>query len=311
MANKAFLVRFFSTVNVISTVVSMLLLRTIANYNICKLLLTILAFQYLTGWLLLELLAYNGNFSRFTKIPLSCRLFFSGLLFLQDYIQSYVIVETSVGMVQFSKSLGAVTLFIYDYLFKSKKRNTSKLPFLLLFVFGTFIASFKEIEFSLFNLGTIIFACFLSAYTNNYASDLAIECSVSGTQITLSILPFQFIFSIISSILFESNPNNGFYSYQFGLVSIVLIVCSSFTAVWCVLSHYSVIIETSPLHFEFLGAFKTIFTLLLLYFIPGFQKLTTVQYVMQIVGSTIAMIAYGLYMRSENQVLLDSNGMQF
>lgn len=300
MANKAFIVRFFSIVNVLSSVGYILVSRYLANLINCKCSASLLSAQYLTGWLILEFLAYEGNFSRNTKIPIQRRLIVALLLFGQGFLQYSVLMESSIGMLQLTKAFSITTLIIITITSKIKRIGQLSIIHLSLFVVGTFIAFYTDLDFGIVKMLKLTITSFLTSISHVYVSQTITDYGVTGTQLSISCLPFQFMYSIFVSILFETDPIDGFYAHRINLVDIIFILLTCITNVWTQLSEYTIIGETASYNYELLGAFKSLIIIVASYFIFPAES-STIKFILEGVG--LILIFLGWYLSVFSKVI--------
>ena len=291
MANKKFQIGFWTISFILSSTSSILIYQYLCRAILCKFTLTLLTFQILATWTLLQSMVASDPLAKFPSMPFVFKLLLSSLIFLTFYSQ----MET----LKFASS-ELYSLFCSILILTSK--FASKGDFASIFIaLPTLYLAKNEIDFnsSGFRFG-LLFIASAAAMTNLFELSCR-KYNVGSINILITLLPYTFIISLVFATLFESKS---FQTNQFSLMGMSFIVLSAFVSV-CTNGTFFTSINCASA--KTVHVCETVSSFILIFVAPlifgGFNKITNAELIRKSIAIGISLVFIGIYVSNRYKSL--------
>lgn len=295
--NTRFLVGFWTTLSIITSTIQILLLKLVARRTRCKYTTTLSTYHYLATWFVLEFAAFTNNISRTTAVPLVKRIILAALVVASISLLNLSLDINSMSLYQFSKLFCIPYLMLHNKIFKRAKYTPNEYVSIALILAGVSLFSFSDIEFNIKGIIVAILCVLSTSYAQTLIHDYQAEYKLNGSELQLSIIPYQFIIGCIASTLFESTGEGGFMTSEFQVIDLLLLIITCFFAIWVNIAAFHLIGETSPTTFQVVGQVKSVLILILsaVFFPVGLESL--VSKIIAGIGVVMTLLGAFIYMK--------------
>ena len=295
MANKQFVIGFWSTISIASSSILILLLKLFARRVRCKYTSTLIAYHYLATWCVLELSAFSNNIRRTSNVPIRHRIYLAVLVLLSVFFNSSSLEANSVAFYQLAKLFCIPGILLYNAFLKKIKPHKDEISSLSLVIFGVAIFTISDMEYSFKGFLYAFLGIVTTAYSQISIQDFEKQYSLSGSELQLVIAPYQFVIALIAATIFNTVGEGNFMTYEFSLLDIVILLGTCFFAVWSNIACFSVIGHSSAIMFQVLGHVKTIVILTAAAFLFPMNIDTIFQKLLAVIGAACALTGAVLY----------------
>jgi len=284
--------------SLVSSTILILFLKVVDNRVRCRYVVTLSTYHLMTTWFVLELFAFMGYIRRYVTIPMKKRIFLALLSVLSITSMNTSLDKNSISFYQLAKLFSIPYMIFHNVVFRRAKYSTSELGAIGVVIFGVFVFSFADVEFNMKGAVYALIGVIFSSYCQMVIGDYQKEYTITGSELLLSIAPYQFSIGCIMSLFLESTGYDGFLMSEFALTDVFYIIATCALSVAVNVSTYSLIGSTSSITFQVVGHFKAALLLLLgLYFFP-IRWGSTLQMLRAIIGIVSALIGAFMYIKS-------------
>ena len=298
MANKQFVIGFWSTISIASSSILILLLKIFARRIRCKYTSTLIAYHYLATWCVLELAAFSNNIRRTSNVPIRNRIYLAVLVLLSVFFNSSSLEANSVAFYQLAKLFCIPCILVYNSVLKKIKPHKDEISSLSLVILGVAIFTISDMEYSIKGFLFAFLGIVSTAYSQISIQDFEKQYSLSGSELQLVIAPYQFVIALIAATIFNTVGEGNFMTYEFSLLDIVILLGTCFFAVFSNISCFSVIANSSAVTFQVLGHVKTILIITASAFLFPMNIDTIFQKILAVIGAICALIGALLYYKA-------------
>lgn len=283
---------FFSIVS--STSLILLLKGVKPHLPNCQWTITLSTFHFLSTWLALFVLSSCGFIRKVSReVPLHKRILLASLVMMSIIFMNFNLTTNSIGFYQMSKLVCIPYMIVYNMFFKNQRYTTFEIISLVVLLVGVGIFSVSDVELN--KLGTLfaIIAILSTVHNQMLTGSYQAEYSINGPELQLAVIPFEFIFSLFSSIALEGK--SFFAEPNLDSITISLLLGTCFFAIGVNIATFGLIGKTSSITYQVVGHLKTILLLIFGYiFFPSKWESKT-QMLRAIFGICIALAGVFMY----------------
>ena len=291
MANKKFQIGFWTISFILSSTASILIYQYLCRAIICKFTFTLLTFQFLATWTLLQSSVISDPLAKFPSMPLLFKLLLSFLIFITFYFQMQTLKFASTDLYVLICAILIITT-----------KFASKMDFVSLFIIApTFILAKNDFDFNSKSLHFGLLYIVSSAFLTNLFQFSCRKYNVGSINILIILLPYSFIISLVFATIFESKS---FQTNQFSLLNMSFIVFSVFLSACSYATYFTSINYSSAMT---LHVCETISSFILVFVSPyifgGFNKMTSSELIRKCIIIGISLIFIIIYVMNRNKLL--------
>lgn len=281
--------------SIFSSTSLILLLKFVKRNLTCKYTITLSTFHFIATWGLLEVFARFKMITRRNNVPIAKRLLLAFLVMTSIVTMNFNLEYNSIGFYQMSKLCCIPYMIIRNLVMGKAKYTLKELFSLALLLCGVALFSVSDVEVNVIGSIFAIIAVVSTAHNQMMTGELQKEYKINGPELQLTIIPFEFVFGLISSIIFENTGENTFIKTKFNFKIIMNIVGTCTFAVFVNIATFGLIGKTSSVTYQVVGHVKTILLLVFGYIFFPSQWESRQQMIKAILGIIIALIGVFLY----------------
>ena len=296
------------------------MMKLLKRRLICNYTYTLSTCHFFGTWVFLTILHLTGKINKPSNVPLYKRVLLAFLVMSSIVSMNFNLAFNSIGFYQMSKLCAVPYMIVWNYLVNKIHYSYQELLSLFILLIGVALFSVSDVELNLKGFITAIIAVLTTAHNQMYTNQYQKEYKINGPELQLCIMPYEFSFGFLCSIIFEISTKNSFLYADYTVHTVFLALGTIFFAIGVNVATFGLIGKTSSITYQVVGHFKTVLLLVLGYIFFPSPFESTSQMIRAISGIVLALLGVFLYTivklriakkrEEENQPLLDNNNIK-
>jgi solute carrier family 35 protein E3 len=244
-------------------------------------------------------------FERAIQFPTSQRVILACASVGSIIFMNFNLKMNSVGFYQLSKLLCIPAIVVYNFMFEHKSTSTNILITLTVLLIGIGLFTVNDVQVNLPGTLIALLAVGFVAVSQTKTGTVQKEYAIGGFAAQHATAFYQFVISLQSALLMETNGKGSVLSHAFQKPEIIVIIMTGFVSVSVNVFTFALIGKTSPVTYQVVGHCKTILIFVIgLILFPAHQGETKAQFIKKMIGLVVSMtgmIADTHFKLKENQ----------
>lgn len=293
--NSNFAVAGWILFSIISSTSLILLLKGVKPHlPNCQWTITLSTFHFLSTWLALFILSSCGFIRKVSHdVPLHKRILLASLVMMSIIFMNFNLTTNSIGFYQMSKLVCIPYMIVYNMLVKNQRYTVFELVSLAILLVGVALFSVSDVELNRLGVFFAILAILTTVHNQMLTGSYQHEYNINGPELQLAVIPFEFIFSLFSSIALEGKSFFG--ESNLDSITILLLLGTCFFAIGVNIATFGLIGKTSSITYQVVGHLKTVLLLIFGYIFFPSKWESKMQMIRAILGICIALAGVFMY----------------